>query len=133
VRGEAAILDTNILVRYLTGNPPAQARRATAFLAGATQLVLVDLVVAELVHVLESVYEQPRSRVAEATRSLLALPTVAVADLELLLRTIELYETLRLHFADAYLAANAELSGIGRVASFDRWLDRVDTIQRVEP
>lgn len=38
-----------------------------------------------------------------------------------------------LDFAEAYLAASAELSGIGRVASFDRRLDRVATIQRVEP
>jgi predicted nucleic acid-binding protein len=105
--------------------------------------VLVDLVLAELVYVLESVYEQSRGRVAEAARSLLALPTMAVVDLalptmavvdlDLALRAIELYETEGLHFAEAYLAASAELSGIGRVASFDRRLDRVATIQRIEP
>lgn len=128
-----AFLDTNVLLRHLTGDPPAQARRATAFLAAGRDLVLVDLVLAELVSVLESVYEQPRGRVAEAARSLLALPTVAVADLDLVLRAIELYETEGLHFAEAYLAASAELSGIGRVASFDRRLDRLATIQRIEP
>jgi predicted nucleic-acid-binding protein len=135
VKGKAApaFLDTNILVRHLTGDPPAQARRATAFLGAARQLVLVDMVLAELVYVLESVYEQPRGRVAEAVRSVLALPTVAVADLDLVLRAIELYETEGLHFAEAYLASSAEVSGIGRVASFDRGLDRVTTIQRIEP
>jgi predicted nucleic acid-binding protein len=128
-----AFVDTNVLVRHLTGDPPGQARRATAFLARSPELVLMDLVLAELVYVLESVYLRPRAQVAEAARSLMALPAIAVVDPDLLLRAIELYESERLHFAEAYLAATAELSGIGRVASFDRRLDRVSAIQRVEP
>jgi predicted nucleic acid-binding protein len=128
-----ALLDTNILVRHLTGDPPSQARRATAFLQGPDELVLTDLVFAELIYVLESYNQRPRAEVAVAARSLLALPTIAVVDHDLLLRTIELYELQRLDFADAYLVAAAELWGIGRVASFDRRLDRVRTIQRMEP
>lgn len=128
-----ALLDTNILVRHLTADPPSQGRRATAFLAASHELFLTDLVLAELVYVLESYYRRPRAEVAEDARSLLALPTVAVSDRELLLRAVELYEEERLHFAEAYLAATAEVSGIGVVASFDRGLDRLTTIQRVEP
>lgn len=134
-RGRAsmrALLDTNILVRHLTGHPPRQARRATAFLAGDDELVLTDLVMAELVYFLESYYERPRKEVADAARALLALPSVA-SDHELLLRTIELYEADRLDFADAYLCAAAEISGIGMVASFDRRIDRVKSIERLEP
>ena len=127
-----ALLDTNILVRHLTGDPPGQARRATAFLAGDDELVLTDLVMAELVYVLESYYERPRKEVADAARALLALPSVA-SDHELLLRTIELYEADRLDFADAYVCAAAEISGIGKVASFDRRIDRVKSIERLEP
>ena len=110
-----ALLDTNVVVRHLTGDPPSQARRASAFLAGSHELVLSDVIIAELVFVLESYYGQPRERVAEATRSLLALPSVAVVDNELLLRALELYEFFRLDFAEAYLAALAEGSGIRRV------------------
>jgi predicted nucleic acid-binding protein len=127
-----ALLDTNILVRHLTGDPPGQARRATIFLAGDDELILTDLVLAELVYVLESYYERPRDLVAEAARALLALPSVA-SDHELLLRAIELYEAVRLDFADAYLCAAAELSGVGAVASFDRRIDRVSTVRRLEP
>jgi predicted nucleic acid-binding protein len=127
-----ALLDTNILVRHLTGDPPAQARRATAFLAGDDELILTDLIVAELVYVLESYYEQPRNEVAQAVRSLLALPAVA-SDHELLLRAIELYESEHLDFVDAYLCAASEISGIGMVASFDRRIDRVTSIRRFEP
>jgi predicted nucleic acid-binding protein len=34
----SAFLDTNILIRHLTGDPPEQARRARAFLASADEL-----------------------------------------------------------------------------------------------
>jgi len=51
----------------------------------------------------------------------------------LLLRTIELYEADRLDFADAYVCASAETSGMGKVASFDRRIDRVKSIERLEP
>jgi len=128
-----ALVDTNILVRHLTGDAPAQARRATEFLRGSHELVLTDLVLAELVYVLESFYERPREEVASAARALLAFPAIVVADRDLLLRSLEHYESNRLDFAEAYLAAGAELWGIDRVVSFDRDLDRVATIQRVEP
>lgn len=127
-----AFVDTNVLVRHVTGDSPAQARRATALLASGAELILVDLVIAEFVYVLESFSEVPRARIAEAVRALIALPAIAVADHDLVLRTVELYEDRRLDFAEAYLAAAAELTGINRVASFDRTLDRVDTIERIE-
>lgn len=127
-----AYVDTNVLVRHLTNDPPEQARRATAILEDAELLILSDVVVAELVYVLESFYERPRKTIAEAVRSLLALDAIAVADHDLLLRAIELYEHVRLDFAEAYLAGAAELSAVGSVASFDRALDRVETVRRVD-
>jgi predicted nucleic acid-binding protein len=70
--------------------------------------------------------------VAQAVRALLALPSVS-SDHELLLRAIELYEAERLDFADAYLCAASEISGIGTVVSFDRRMDRVKSVRRLEP
>ena len=48
-------------------------------------------------------------------------------------RAIDVYETDRIDFAEAYLVACAESTGVGKVASFDRSIDRVDTIERIEP
>ncbi|MDQ1391943.1 MAG: hypothetical protein QOF30_920, partial [Acidimicrobiaceae bacterium] len=45
----------------------------------------------------------------------------------------EVYETDRIDFADAYLVACAESTDVGRIASFDRSLDRVRSIERIEP
>ncbi|MFN2609860.1 MAG: PIN domain-containing protein [Actinomycetota bacterium] len=128
-----ALVDTNILVRHLTGDPPSQARRATGLLREADELILTDLILAELVYVMESFYERPRPEVATLARSLLALDSISVADHDVLLRSLDLYEAERLDFAEAYLAATAEISGIDKVASFDRRLDRVRTIERIEP
>jgi predicted nucleic-acid-binding protein len=67
----SAFVDTNVLVRHLTGDPAVMAARATAYLEVESELLLTDLV-AETVYVLESFYEAPRHLVAEAIRSLLA-------------------------------------------------------------
>ena len=129
----SAFVDTNVLVRHLTGDPPDQAARATRLLAQATQLLLPDLIVAEVVYVLESFYEVPRPRVAELVRAIVAFPTIEVADEPVLLRALEVYEVHRLDFADAYLVAEAETSGVNAVASFDRSIERVPTMRRVAP
>ncbi len=61
-----AFVDTNILVRHLTGDPPDMAARATAYLEAEEALLLTDLIAAETAYVLESFYEAPRDQVAHA-------------------------------------------------------------------
>jgi predicted nucleic acid-binding protein len=128
-----AFLDTNILLRHLTGDPPELAARATRFLQGADELLLPDLILAEVVYVLEFFYEAPRERVAAVARTILVFDAITVVDRDLLLRAVELYEVDGLDFADAYLVASAEVTGIGAVASLDQGLDRIPTIRRLEP
>ncbi|BBX95937.1 PIN domain-containing protein [Mycobacterium lacus] len=129
----SAFVDTNVLVRHLTGHPPEMAARATAYLEAEPELLLTDLVVAETVYALESFYETPRDQIAQAMRSLVGFDSMLCVDSALLLRTIEVYESERIAFAEAYLVACAESTGIGKVASFDRSIDRMTTIERIEP
>lgn len=129
----SVFVDTNILVRHLTGEPPEMAVRATAYLERETELLLTDLVVAETVYVLESFYEAPREQFAEAVRSLIAFDSVICVDPAVLLLSVEVYETDRIDFAEAYLVAGAESTGIAKIASSERSLDRVQSVARVEP
>lgn len=129
----SAFVDTNILIRHLTGDPPGQAARATRFLAEADELLLADLIVAEVVYVLESFYEVERARVAELVRAIIAFDAVRVVDADLLLRAVEVYEIERLDFAEAYLVASAERAGVDSIGSFDRSIDRLTTVTRIEP
>lgn len=129
----STFLDTNVLIRHLTGDPPRHSRRATAFLERADELLVADLIVAEVVYVLESFYEVKRQRVAELVRAIIGFPAIVVVDEPLLLRALEVYEVERIDFAEAYLIASAEASGVETIASFDRSIDRVTTVRRIEP
>lgn len=126
-------LDTNILVRHFTGDPPEQARRATSMLASVTDLHLTDVVAAETVYVLEAFYERPAPEVATLLRSALAFEPITVDDEDRLLRALEIYELHAIDFTDCYLAACAEIDGERLIASFDHDLDPVPTVTRVEP
>lgn len=128
-----AFVDTNILIRHLTGDPPNLAARATAFLADIDELLLEDVIVAEIVYVLESFYEVPTDEVARLVRAVIAYNPIRVMNPALLLRSLEVYETHRLDYAEAYLVASAEASGVDRIVSFDRSIDRVPTVSRIEP
>lgn len=122
-----------MLIRHLTGDPPAQARRATAALREAERLLVTDVVFAECVYVLESFYEAPREQVAAAMRALLGMPSVMTVDAAALMRALEVYEDQRLHFAEAHLVAHAEATGKGTVLSFDRALSRATSIDWRQP
>lgn len=128
-----AVLDTNVLVRHLTWDPPAQGKRATTFLSCSHELVLADVVIAEAIFVLESLYGRRPAEIALLVRSMLALPSIMVVDLDLILRALQHYESARVDFADAYVGALAELSGWPTVISFDRDIDKMKTVKRVEP
>jgi predicted nucleic-acid-binding protein len=83
--------------------------------------------------VLESFYEVERPRVAGLMRSALALPSIKTIDPASLLRALEIYELDRVDFAEAYLVAQAEATGVGEVLSFDRSIDRIKSVTRREP
>jgi len=128
-----AFVDTNVLIRHLTGDPPDVAARATAFLAGSEEFALPDLIVAEIVSMLESFYEVPYKQVAHLVRGVIAFPAIRTLDPGLLLRSLEVYETYGIDFAEAYLVASAESAGVTNIVSFDRSIDRVDSVRRIEP
>ena len=128
-----AFLDTNVLVRHLTNDPPEQAERATRYIQESDNLLLPDLIVAEVTFVLDSFYDFTRAEIASGLESTLSEESIVVTDVQLLLRSLEIYEIHRLDFADAYLIALAERTGVGAVASFDRDIDRPGTVTRIEP
>jgi len=128
-----AFVDANVLIRHLTGDPPEMASGATRYLAAADELLLPELILAEVAYVLESFYETPRAQVSTTLRAVLAFPSIRVLDADLLQRAVEVYEVHRIDFAEAYLVACAERTGVGAIASFDRSIDRVATIRREEP
>ena len=70
---------------------------------------------------------------AELMRAAIALPAIKTIDSGTLLRALEVYEVDRLDYAEAYLVAQAEATGVGAVLSFDKSIDRITTVNRHEP
>ncbi len=108
------------------------AARAGGALTGGESLLLTDLVLAECVYVLESYYEVKRAKVAELMRSAIALPTIHTVDPAMLLRALEVYEFARVDFAEAYLSPR-QSHRRQRSPSFDRSIDKIETVTRREP
>lgn len=128
-----AFLDTNVLIRHLTGDPPGMAARARLLLARADELLLADLIVAEVVYVLESFSEVPVPEAVRLVRAIIGYPTIRTVDPDLLLPSLEIHEKHRIDHAEAYLVAPAESTGVPRIVSFDRGIDRVRSVNRIEP
>jgi len=98
-------IDTNVVVRLLTNDDPAQAARAADLLARERVLV-PKTVLLETEWVLRYSYELPPSVVLAAFRKLLGLPQVAAEDATAIARALELYEG-GMDFADALHLASA--------------------------
>ena len=62
----SGLLDTSIVVRYLTGHPPEVAERASLIIDTDESLRVADVVVAEVGYVLTSVYAVPREAVVDS-------------------------------------------------------------------
>ena len=129
------LIDTNVLIRLLTQDPPDQAARAEALVAAADpdSLILTEMILAESAYVLESAYRLPRDEVAAKLLEAMGTRQVRVAYPELLETAIAIYARHGLDFADSYLCALDILSDAGPVLSFDRGLDEVPGVERAAP
>ena len=116
-------LDTNVLVRYITQDDPAQAAKAAALLESLTAAEpgFISLVVtAELAWVLERTYRLGRGPLAAVVERLLQTETLRVQnDTEVFAAMLELRHG-HADFADALIAALARSAGCRHTATFDR-------------
>lgn len=111
-------IDTNVLVRFLTGDEPDQAARARR-LVEAGDIFVATTILLEAEWVLRSAYGFPAPRVVEALRAFAGLPGVALEDPPLAAQALDCAEK-GLDFADALHLARAQ--GCTAFMSFDRKL-----------
>jgi predicted nucleic acid-binding protein len=131
------LVDANVILRYLTKDPPAMAEAAFKIFdearSGKISLLIIPITVAEVVWVLESFYEYPKQQIAETMTQFLMCGGLEVESLDLLIGALTLYHEKNLDFADAILAITALRKGPKIIYSFDRDLNRVDGLKRLEP
>ena len=130
------LLDTNIIVRFLTGDHPAHSPRSRNLFAraaaGNVTLVVTDLALAQTVWVLQSFYEVDRPAIAAALKDLIESAGIEVQNKTSLVSALRNFAQTDVNFVDAYHAAIAAAESIA-IASFDRDFDQFAGVKRVEP
>ena len=128
------LLDTNVLVRLLTGDLLAQRLAAVKLIeAERDACLLYPATLSEVVYVVRgSAYRWGPSEIVEGLRALL-LPPVTIIDRAVVVRAVDLFERHHRDWDDCLLAAYALDVSDGRIASFDRGLDRIPGVQRLTP
>ena len=115
-------LDTSVIVRYLTDDPPELAEQAANIVDRGDDLLLTDVVIAETAYVLTSVYRVPRDVVVDHLISFLQKRNISVFGLDkgLVLQGLLLcWPSGRVSFADAMVWAAARSAGTNVVYSLD--------------
>lgn len=116
-------IDTNIILRFLTDDVPAQAEVVAHLLRQAVEGKVVlqtnVLVIAEIVWTLESYYKQPRGEIRTKVLAILNTPGLSVENADLILSAIVLYADKNVDFIDAYNACWMKRHDLSRVYTFD--------------
>ena len=113
-------VDTNVVVRFLTGDDAKQAAKARAVI-GREAIFVPRTVLLETEWVLRQVYGHPAAEVIDALRALAGLPGLMLEDPTLTAKALE-WAGQGMDFADAlHLAASAGCEGF---LTFDKALER---------
>jgi predicted nucleic acid-binding protein len=99
------LTDTNILLRFLSGDPPAQAAAARNLFDraadGEVVLEIPPLIVAEAYYTLVSFYQVEKKLAAEKLAMLLKQHGVKLREEGVVLDALELLQTTNVGFSDA--------------------------------
>lgn len=116
-------LDTSVVVRYLTADPPQLAQKARALIESTTQFEITETVLLESAHVLKGLYGIPRADVVDLLTALVQRPNIQVHGLSEPLVTAGLAlarPSGRVSPGDALIWAVANECSPSRVHTFDQ-------------
>ncbi len=117
------LLDTNIIIRFLTNDDVKLADQAEKILSQSSpkSLQLTSVVFIETAIVLLSVYHQPKKQVIESLALLINLDSIS-CDRSSLLKTLEIFEKKSISIVDAYLLVRVRQGKNERLVTFDKQL-----------
>jgi predicted nucleic-acid-binding protein len=114
-------IDTNVVVRYLTGDSPKEAAQARTLIGGNDVFVTITVLL-ETEWVLRSVFGHAAVTVAKSLRAFGGLPKVTIEGEAIVAQALDWFEG-GMDFADALHLAQA--SACEAFVSFDRRLIRL--------
>ena len=126
-------LDTNVLVRYLTRDDPAQYAKAAAFIHGATdrgeQFLVNAAVLCELAWVLAAAYDYSREEIATAMDRIFATAQFEIERLDDARQALGDFRATKADFSDALIGRINRSLGADHTVTFDRTLKAVDAFR----
>ncbi len=119
-------IDSNVLVRHLVQDHPAQSREASELLAEAEasgdRVFLSPLLLAEVFWVLSRAYRFPKADLLRAFDAVLHADLFVVEHKDQALAALDAYRQGRAGFADYLLTEIAWAAGCDRFLTFDKAL-----------
>lgn len=126
-------VDTNVLVRALTGDDPAQSPAAIDFIRASGPAWVSHVVLVETVWVLDAVYGCGKAKLVEALGRVLDNKDLALEDPAVVRAALGLFRSKgRIGFSDCMVLERARSAGHLPLATFDKSLGKVDGTQPLE-
>ena len=129
--------DTNLFIRFFTGDSDNQSQESKKFLdqvsKGKYELFVCDLIVAEIIYVLESIYHLDRNEVVEKILAIAETDNTIIENRQVILGALDLYEEKNIDFIDAYLASHSIKNNCDTVFTFDKDFRKIDFINKIIP
>jgi predicted nucleic-acid-binding protein len=117
-------LDTNVLVRYIVQDDPAQAAKAARLIeqqcTESRPGFIPAIVLVELVWVLDSCYGSARAQLVSVLEQIMRTRQVLVQDAEIVWQAVRRFATSRADFADCLVDSVARAHGCEYTATFDK-------------
>ncbi len=117
-------IDTNILIRFLTGDDEQQAKTVYNIFKKAesekSELFVSLLVVLELIWVLESVYNIPRAEILDSISNLILMPILKFEYQSILQQFTRSAQGNKYDISDLLIAHSAHDQGCETVLTFDK-------------
>ncbi len=128
-------LDSNVLIRLLIDDSPAQTARARAFLSNLSpqNRGYVSLVVlAEVAGVLARYYKQPREQLADLVDLLLNSAEMQVEQAALVRDTVQVFRTTSAGFIDCLIAQVGAAAKCEYTVTFDKGAAKLPGMRLLE-
>ena len=119
----SVFLDTNVIVRYLTGDHPDMSERAAQIIEEAENLTITEGILGETAFVLLSVYRKSRSEVVDGLMDLVQRENISTyaMDKNLVLQGLMMCRpSARISIPDAMIWAAARSDGATAIYTFDQ-------------
>lgn len=120
---KSIFIDANIILRILTKDDEKQMEKAESLfskaISGDVLLVCGPPVLFEVAWTLEARYKVSNSRILDYIEALLATPGLMMTDRKLVENGVSRSRHSGVEFADAYIAALAEINGCDSIATFN--------------